>query len=109
MAKEAERNNLGGESSGTFFNHPAVTRISAFVNPRCLLSERYLFKLAAHAEILTEDDPEGKAAAITAMVIILAEHGPFSLVKSLSPETREIASDWLEAFCKVERKQDQEP
>lgn len=102
MVKEAARNNLGGEESTTFFNNPAVARVSAFITPSCVLSERYMFKLAAHAEILTEDASLDKAAAITAMVIILAEFAPFSLVQSLSPETREVASGWIEGHCKIE-------
>lgn len=105
MVKEAARNNLGGEDSSTFFNHPAITRMTAFINPDCAFADRYLFKLAAHAEIITEDDTaKVKAPAITAMVIMLAEHGPLSLVESLSKETRQVASDWIEAHCKVVEK-----
>lgn len=105
MVKEAARNNLGGEESTTFFNNPAVARVSAFIAPSCVLSERYMFKLAAHAEIQTEDNGVQNAATITAMVIILAEFAPFPLVQSLSPETREVASGWIEEHCMIEKKE----
>jgi hypothetical protein len=60
---------------------------------------RYQYKLAARAEIMTMDKAWDRRETVTAIVIMLAEYCPFSMVKAMSEDARRITHDWLAEHC----------
>lgn len=99
MKAAAARDCFGGVESKSFFQNPGVRAVTKYLREDDPAMERYLYKLAAHAEVRVLSGlsiPEEMAA----IVVILSEYAPFQLVLSMSEQFRSVACSWLEEHCK---------